>query len=91
MFKITQNDTFEFLNFGIFRQLCPIKIDVSGNTVWSQASGFQKLLKMTILGILNELLSTQYVNVARFARNIEWDFFCDFQTTLCSLVAHSIL
>ena len=21
-----------------------------------------------------------YVNVARFARNVEWDFFCDFQT-----------
>ena len=25
-------------------------------------------------------LSTQNVNVARFARNVEWDFFCDFQT-----------
>ena len=27
-------------------------------------------------------MSTQNVNVARFARNVEWDFFCDFQT-LC--------
>ena len=27
-------------------------------------------------------LKTQIVNVARFARNIEWDFLCDFQT-LC--------
>ena len=36
--------------------------------------------KLTIFGIFNELLSTQNVNVARFARNIEWDFFCDFQT-----------
>ena len=26
--------------------------------------------------------STQNVNVARFARNVEWDFFYDFQT-LC--------
>ena len=26
------------------------------------------------------LLSTQVVNVARFARNVECDFFCDFQT-----------
>ena len=26
--------------------------------------------------------STQNVNVARFARNVEWDFFCDFPT-LC--------
>ena len=33
-------------------------------------------------GIFNELLATQIVNVARFARNVEWDFFCDFQT-LC--------
>ena len=37
--------------------------------------GFQKLTKMTIFGIFNELLSTQNVNVARFARNVEWDFF----------------
>ena len=35
-------------------------------------------------GIFNELLSTQNVNVARFARNVEWDFFCDFQT-LCEV------
>ena len=28
-------------------------------------------------------MTTQYVDVARFARNVEWDFFCDFQT-LCS-------
>ena len=34
-------------------------------------------------GIFNALLSTQIVNVARFARNVECDFFCDFQT-LCS-------
>ena len=27
-------------------------------------------------------MSTQNVNVARFARNVKWDFFCDFQT-LC--------
>ena len=26
------------------------------------------------------LLSTSNVNTARFARNVEWDFFCDFQT-----------
>ena len=25
-------------------------------------------------------MSTQNVNVARFARNVEWDFSCDFQT-----------
>ena len=54
---------------------CPIKTDLSGNTVWPQASGFQKLAKMDHFWafIIN-------VNVARFARNVEWDFFCDFQT-----------
>ena len=38
--KITQNVAFEFLNF------CPIKTDLSGNTVWPQTSVFQKLAKM---------------------------------------------
>ena len=28
-------------------------------------------------------MTTQNADVARFARNVEWDFFCDFQT-LCS-------
>ena len=31
--KITQNVAFEFLNFGISTNFCPIKIDLSGNTV----------------------------------------------------------
>ena len=31
--------------------------------------------------------ATQSVNVARFARNVEWDFFCDFQT-LWNLLFH---
>ena len=34
-------------------------------------------------------LSIQNVNVARFARNVEWDFFCDFQTE--SLAKYIIL
>ena len=58
----------------------PIKTDLSGNSVWLQASGFQKLAKLSIFGIFNKLLSTKNVNVAHFARNVEWDFFCDFQT-----------
>ena len=36
------------------------------------------------LAFFNILLSTQNVNVARFARNVEWDFFYDFQTQ-CSM------
>ena len=55
-------------------------MNLSGNTVWPQALGFQNLAKLTIFGIFNEPLSTLNVNVARFARNVEWDFFFDFQT-----------
>ena len=44
---------------------------LSGNTVWPQASGFQK---RPFFGIFNELLASQNVNVARFARDVEWDF-----------------
>ena len=40
----------------------------------------KKIVKLLIFGIFDKLLSTQNVNVARFARNIEGDFFCDFQT-----------
>ena len=42
--------------------------------------GFKNSPKCTIFGIFNELLSIQNVNVARFARNVKCDFFCDFQT-----------
>ena len=41
---------------------------------------FKNFPKWIIFGIFNELLSTQFVKVARFARNVEWDYFCDFQT-----------
>ena len=37
------------LNFWIlafFANFCPLKTDLSGNTVWPQASGFQKLAKI---------------------------------------------
>ena len=50
--KITQNVSFEFFNFSIFTNFCPIKVNMSGNTVWPQASGFQKLAKWTILAFL---------------------------------------
>ena len=45
-------------------------------------TGFQKVAKMEHFGIFNQLLSTQNVNVARFARNVERDFFWDFQTQI---------
>ena len=63
------------LNFGIFNRLSAVLKVTS--LVWSQVSGFQKLAKMD--HFFNELFSTQNVNVARFARNVECDFFCNFQ------------
>ena len=33
------------------------------------------MFSKTIFGIFDQLLSTQNVNVARFARNLEYDFF----------------
>ena len=53
--KITQNVEFKFLNMAISTNFCPIKTDLSGNTVWQQGSGFQKLAKpkWTIFGIFN--------------------------------------
>ena len=44
--KITQNVAYEFLILAFFTSFCPIKTGISGNTVWPQASGFQKLAKM---------------------------------------------
>ena len=44
---------------------------------------FKNSPKWTIFGNFNWLLSTQNVNVACFARNVEWDFFCDFQIKHC--------
>ena len=56
-------------HFEFFTNFCPIEIDLSGNTV------FWKIPKIDHF-LMN-------VNVARFARNVEWDYFCDFQTA-CS-------
>ena len=44
--KITQSVAFELLNFDISTNFCPIKSELSGNTVWQQASDFQKFAKM---------------------------------------------
>ena len=47
---------------------------------------FKNSPKLTIFGIFKELLSTQTLNLARFVRNIDLDFFCNFQTPChCSL------
>ena len=42
-------------------------------------------------GIFDELLSTQNVNVARFARNVECDFLGDLQTLCCRWAHNGLL
>ena len=51
------------------------------HSVWKslKMSHFQKPAKLTVFGIFTELLSIQNVNVARFARNVECDFFVIFK------------
>ena len=44
--KIIQKVSLAISNLVFFTNFCPIIIDISGNTVKLQASGFQKLAKM---------------------------------------------
>ena len=47
--KINQNVSFEFFNFSIFRQYCLHRIAMFGNIVWPHSSGFQKIVKLTLV------------------------------------------
>ena len=79
--KITENVAFEFLTIWHFPPIFVLlKLTCLVTLFDRKLQVFKNSPKWTILGIFNKLLSTQNVNVARFARNIEWDFFCDFQT-----------
>ena len=51
---------------------------------------FKNSSNWTIFAIFDEFLSTQNVNVARFARNVECDFLADFQT-LCEMNPNEFL
>ena len=73
--KITQNVAYKFFNLGISINFCPIKSDLSGNTVWLPSSGCQNLAKLTIFGIFYELKCKR-----SFARNVKCDLFHYFQT-----------
>ena len=57
--------------------------DMIKHSVWKSLEkvSFQ-IVKIEHFWHFQWTLSTQNVNVARFARNVEWDFFCNFQT-LC--------
>ena len=67
--KITQNVAFEFWHFPpifvLLKLTCLVTLFDRKLQVFKNSSNW------TILGIFNELLSTQNVNVARFARNVE--------------------
>ena len=51
--KITQMSHINFSILAFSTNFSPIKTDLSGNTVWPQASGFQKLAKMDHFGIFD--------------------------------------
>ena len=80
--KIAQSVAFESLNFWHFLPIFVLlRLTCLVTLFDSKLQVFKNSPKLTIFGILfNELLSTQNVKIARFARNVEWDFFCDFQT-----------
>ena len=78
--KITQKVSFEFWHFPPIFVL--LKLTCLVTEFDRKLQVFKNSPKLTLFGIFNELLSTQNVNVARFARNVECDFFGDFQT-LC--------
>ena len=79
-----KNAHLHHLNFGIFHQfLVLVKLTCLVTLFERKPQVFKNSPKLTIFGIFNWLLSTQNVNVARFALNVESverDFFCGFQT-----------
>ena len=46
VWKLLQMSQLFFFFLVFSTNFCPIKIDLSGNTAWPLASGFQKLAKM---------------------------------------------
>ena len=58
-------------------------VNYSKCRIWNQFWHFSfRLSKYAILGIFQDFLSTQYANAARFARNVECDFFLWFSNSV---------
>ena len=53
VWKLLKMSHFNFWVLVFSTNFCPFKTDLSGNTVWPQASGFQKLAKIDHFGIFN--------------------------------------
>ena len=73
---------FEFCHFPTI--FLPIEIDKH-----CLAIRFSKTRQIDYFWLFNELLTTLNVNVARFARNAEWDILGDFQTLCPRLISYS--
>ena len=65
-------------NFGISPNFVPLKVTCLVKLFHRKLQVFKNLPKWTIFGLFHQLVSTHNVNVARFARSVEWNFFCDF-------------
>ena len=70
----TQNVSFQFFNCGISTNFCPFKTTCLVTLFDCKLQVSKNSSKLTTFGIFNELLSTQNAIVARFARNVKWDF-----------------
>ena len=70
-------DIFAMIIIFTTRQIAKVEHSVSKSPKMSHKTCFQKkkLAKLDNLGIFNQLLYTQNVNVARFARIVVRDFF----------------
>ena len=69
---INQNVAFQFCHFPPIFVL--LKVTCLVTLFDRKLQVFKKSPKWIIFGIFNQLLSTEIVNVARFARNIECDY-----------------
>ena len=82
--KLPKMSYLTYLIFAFSTTFCPMKIDCLATLFDRKLLVSKNSPKWIIFGIFHQLLATKNVNVARFARNVEWDFFCEFQT-LCFL------
>ena len=62
--KITQNVTFDFLPFAFSSNICPIKSDLSGNTVWPQASIRSQCCEMRLFLQFSNTVWLEYISYA---------------------------
>ena len=73
---------FQFWHFPLIFALLKVTCLV---TVFDRKLQLLNSPKLAIFGVFKQLLSTQNVNVARFARNVECDIFLWFSTNVCEL------